>query len=140
MPVVDVPLLDALLVPETEGDVEVWVTTVVDLSEVESGGVKRGAWVVEEEVMREEVDELVRLLAEDEIGRTDGEVSVGTVGGRTDDGKLVVGAVFALVLVGAAGLKMFEIKDSIGFSFSSADLDGDGDAGAGAGADDVGRI
>ena len=137
MPVVDVPLLDPLLVPEAEGDVEVWVTTVVDLSEVESGGVKRGAWVVEEEVLREEVDELIRLLAEDEIGRTDG-VGVGTVEGGTEDGTLVVGGFFALVLVGTAGLKMLENKDSIGFSFSSADLDVDADAGADAG--DVGRV
>ena len=104
MPVVDVPLLDALLVPETERDAEVGVTTVVDWSEVESGGMKRGAWVV-------------RLFAEDEIGRTDGKV---TVGGGTEGSKLVVDA-----LVGAGGLKMLEIKDSIGFNFSSADEDED---------------
>ena len=125
MPVVDVPLLDALLVLETEGNVEFGVTTAVERSEVESGGVKRGAWVVEEEVMWEEADESVRLLAEDKIGRTDGKLAEGTVGGGTEDGvpDAIVGIIIGII-------------DTNGFSSPSADEDTDADADA----DDVGPV
>jgi len=96
MPVVDGPSLDALLVPETGEAVEVWVTTVVDLSE-EVDEVMRGAWVVAGAMRWEEVDEVMRLLVEDEmVGRTDG-VETGTTEGATEGTALVL----ALVVVGA---------------------------------------
>jgi hypothetical protein len=125
MPLVDEPLLDASLVPEAEGDVEVWVTTVVDGSKevVESGGVKRGAELVEEVVDREEVDETARALDEDEeMEVRTGREEADAVGWETEASDLVVEVGLAVV-VGTAGFKMLEKKDSIGFWSSSADAD-----------------
>jgi hypothetical protein len=126
------PLLDASMVPEPEGDgeVEVWVTTTVDWSveEVVAPGVTRGRELVEEVVGWEDVDEVVvGLLAEDEDEDED-EVEVGLVNrvvvieggkeGNEDSEVCVCNLVVEIVLVlveGAPGLRMFEKKDSIGF-------------------------
>jgi len=130
MPLVDEPLLDASLVPETGGDVEVWVTTVVDWSEevVKSGGVKTGTELVlvEEVVEREAVDEAERALDEDEeMEVRTGREETDAVGWETEARDLVVEVGLAVV-VGSAGFKMLEIRDSIGFWLSSAEVDGVG--------------
>jgi hypothetical protein len=109
-------LLDASVIVETGGDSEdvVGVTTRVDwVEEV----VERGREPVDEVEDWDAVDEVARLLVEDE-GRVEGfRVVVGGVSEGCDLAVVVVvgfGPPLALV-VGAPGLRTFETRDSIGF-------------------------